>query len=90
MSEYCNDLFELWELLEEMSAELEVCPLWSCREENECLALHKETVDAGLGSKHGREIWMDLQNIILLHDHALVFWISALVGHLSASQYQTL
>lgn len=90
MSEYCNDPFELWEQLEEMPAELEVRPFWSCRVESKCFALHKETVDAGLGSKHGRETWMDLQNIVLLHGQAHAFWTSALVGHLSASQYQIL
>ena len=73
MSEYCNDLFELWELLEKMPAELEVHPFWSCSVESECFALHKETVDAGLGSKHGREMHMDLQNIILSHGQVRVF-----------------
>lgn len=55
MSEYCNDLFELWELLEEMPAELEVCPPWSHRAENELFALHKETVDAELGQSMAEE-----------------------------------
>lgn len=67
IGKYCNDLFELWELLEEMPAELELCPLCSCRVENECFAVHKETRHAGLGLKHDREMWMDLQDIILLH-----------------------
>jgi len=73
-----------------MPAELEVNPLWSCRVKNKCFADHKGTVDAGLGSKHSRELWMDLQNIMLLHGQVLVFWASALVGHSSAPQYQIL
>lgn len=55
MSEYWNDLFELWELLEETLAELEVCPLRSHRVENERFALRKETVDAGLGQSMAEE-----------------------------------
>lgn len=51
MSEYCNDLCELWELLEEMPAELEVYPFWSCNTENEWFSLCKETVGAGFGFK---------------------------------------
>lgn len=42
MSECCNDLFELRELLEEMPAEFEARPLWSCRVENEGFALQRE------------------------------------------------
>lgn len=90
MNEYCNDLFELWELLMEMPAELGVHPFWSCRVESECFELHKETVDAGLGSKNGREMQMDLQNIILPHGQVPVVWTCALVGHPSLSQYQSL
>lgn len=51
MSEYCNDLCELWELLEEMPAELEAYPFWSCNTENEWFSLCKETVGAGFGFK---------------------------------------
>lgn len=65
MSECCNDLFELRELLEEMPAEFEAWPLWSCRVENEGFALLKEAGDEGLGLKHGREMWVDLQNLCM-------------------------
>lgn len=90
MSEYCNDLLELWELLEQIAEELEVHLFWSCRVESECVALSKETVDEGLGSKSGRQMWMGVQNILLLHGQVFVFWTSALVGHPLASQYQIL
>lgn len=90
MSEYCNNLFELWELLEEMPAEIEVCSFWSCNVENEWFSLHKETVGAVYESKHSEEMRMDLQNYMLLHGKVLVVWTSVLVGHLSSSQYQIL
>lgn len=61
MSECCNDLFELRELLEEMPAEFEA--LWSCRVENEGFAPQNEAGDEGLGLKHGREMWVNLQNL---------------------------
>lgn len=51
MSECCNDLFELRELLEEMPAEFEAWPLWSCRVENEGFVLQKEAGDEGFGLK---------------------------------------
>lgn len=60
MSECCSDLFELRELLEEMPAEFEAQPLWSCRVENEGFALQKEPGGEGLELKYGREIWVDL------------------------------
>lgn len=90
MSEYCNDLFELWELLEQIAEELEVHLFWSCRVESECFALHKETVDEGLRSKPGRKMWMGFQNAMLLHGQVFVLSTSASVGHPLASQYQIL
>lgn len=38
-------------------------PSGSCRVENEGFALQKEAGGAGLGSKYGREMWVDLQNL---------------------------
>lgn len=86
MSECCNDLFELRELLEEMPAEFEA--LWSCRVENEGFALPNEAGDEGLGLKHGRENVGEPSEP--LHTQVLVFWISALVDHPSAAPYQIL
>lgn len=63
MSECCDDLFELRELLEEMPAEFEARPLWGCRVENEGFALQREAGDEGLGLKDGRKMWVDLQNL---------------------------
>lgn len=80
MSNCCNDLLELRELVEEMPAEFEARPLWSCRVENEGFALQKEAGDEGLRLKCGR---VDLQKLC-------TFWISALVGHPSAAPYQIL